>query len=223
VFRIKICGITNLDDALLAADAGAQAVGLNFYPGTPRCVGFEAAAEIAASLPRDVARVGVFVDAPLAELLAIRERVGLDFVQLHGDEPPEIVAQLHSRGLQVVRAFRCGDEGLAPPRAYLLQCRQLGALPDAVLIDARAPGQYGGTGQTVDWPSLGPLGGRLEGCPLLLAGGLTPDNVSQAIATAKPFGVDTASGVESSPGRKDPARVRRFITFARNALQASEP
>ena len=222
MFRIKICGITNTADAQVAAEAGAEAVGLNFYLGTPRCVTRQRAVEIAAALPGDVARVGVFVNSPLDELLETREEVGLDYLQLHGDEPPEMLLKLKLAGVLYLRAFRCGADGLAPITDYLESCRRSDALPEAVLIDAHAPGEYGGTGQTVDWEMLRPLAGRLFDCPLLLAGGLNPDNVGEAIAAAKPWGVDTASGVESSPGRKDAQRVRRFIDAARAALEAGD-
>lgn len=220
MFRIKICGITNVDDALAAARAGAQAVGLNFYAGSPRCVSTALAAEIAAALPVEVARVGVFVNPTFEELLETHARASLDFVQLHGDEPPQMLAELCSRGIHVLRAFRWGDEGLTAAREYLERCRQLAALPQAVLIDARAAAAYGGTGQTVDWNSLRPLAGKLADCPLLLAGGLTPENVAAAIATSRPYGVDTASGVESQPGKKDEEKVRRFITAALASLKA---
>jgi phosphoribosylanthranilate isomerase len=219
MFRIKICGVTNVEDAVAAAEAGAEAVGLNFYLGTPRCVPRERAMDIAASLPREVVRVGVFVNAPLDELLETREAVGLDYLQLHGDEPPELLLELKLAGAFCLRAFRCGAEGLAPITQYLEACRTIDALPEAVLIDAHAPGQFGGTGKTVDWPMLHPLEGWILRRPLLLAGGLNPDNVAEAIKEARPWGVDTASGVEASPGRKDADRVRRFISSALAALE----
>jgi phosphoribosylanthranilate isomerase len=210
-FRVKICGITRPEDASMAAGAGADAIGLNFYPGSPRCVTLEQAQAIAAAMPAGVARVGVFVNADLAEMRRIADSVPLDYVQLHGDEPPQAIAALD---VPVIRAFRCGSAGLMPVGLYLEACRQAGRLPAAVLIDAYAPGAFGGTGQTLDWPALAAGREHLAGLPLILAGGLTAENVAAAIAAARPDGVDTASGVESSPGVKDAARVRAFVAAA---------
>lgn len=218
VLRIKICGVTNVEDAAAAARAGAQAVGLNFYAQSPRSVTIGEAIEIAAALPGDVARVGVFVNAGVEQILETVERVGLDYVQLHGDEPAEVVAQLAGRGVLVIKAFRCGEEGLRPAADFLTQCEKLGCMPDAVLIDAQAPGAYGGTGKVVDWNTLRPQNGKLGRCPILLAGGLTPENVAEAIRTARPWGVDTASGVESSPGKKDSKKMRAFVAAAHRQL-----
>jgi phosphoribosylanthranilate isomerase len=215
VFRIKICGITNRDDAQLVADAGGDAVGLNFFASSPRFIDFEAAGRIAAALPKNVAKVGLFVNATAATVCDAFDRLGLDLIQLHGDEPAEYLVQLGGR--PVMRAFRLGEEGLSPVTAYLAKCQALNAMPKLVLLDAKVPGEYGGTGKTTDWAVAADYAQRPGLPPLVLAGGLTPLNVAEAIRTVRPAAVDTASGVESSPGRKDPALVKAFIQAARNA------
>ncbi len=217
MFRIKICGVTRVDDGVQAARAGADAIGLNFCPGSPRFVDRRAAREIAAALPGGIARVGVFVNADFDELVETAETVGLDVIQLHGDEPPSVVGRLGPR--TVVRAFRCRDTGLAPVRDYLEQCRRAGALPQSVLLDAYSPDKYGGTGKCLDWPTVRAAGAQLGGLPIVLAGGLTPDNVSAAIAAAWPAAVDTAGGVESAPGVKDIEKVIAFVAAAQAAFQ----
>jgi phosphoribosylanthranilate isomerase len=217
VFRIKICGITTAEDGLRAARAGADAVGLNFFPESPRFVNREAAREIAAALPGEVTRVGVFVNADLSEMVETAETVGLDVIQLHGDEPPVVVGQLAPRSVN--RAFRCRDSGLTPVRDYLDECRRRGSLPQSVLLDAFAPDKYGGTGQCLDWTAVRGAGEQLGGLPIVLAGGLTPENVGAAIAAARPAAVDTAGGVESAPGVKDAAKLVAFVAAARTAFQ----
>jgi len=246
MYRIKICGITTADDALLAAEAGADAIGLNFYAQSPRFVHADQAAEIVERLREDYAadRVqvfGVFVNASLDDIVwTIREanlygpEQGFG-IQLHGDEPPELLRELHQHGLgrsgellqvlghvpevPVVRALRCQDANLAAHATYLLQCQQLGALPQAVLLDAFAPGSYGGTGERLDWRAVASARPALFNLPIVLAGGLTPANIAEAIAAARPNAVDVASGVESSPGHKDAAKVYAFVTHAKRAFQ----
>jgi len=137
-------------------------------------------------------------------------------VQLHGDESPQVLAELKGRPL--IRAFRCGDEGLTPARAYLEECARLGCMPCAVLVDAVCEGSYGGTGQTADWDGLSETRGILGDVPLILAGGLTPENVAGAIRQVRPDAVDVASGVEASARRKDAKLMQRFIETALNAL-----
>lgn len=220
MFRIKICGVTNVDDARLAAEAGADAVGLNFYAPSPRSVAVEVAAEIAESLPAGIVRVGVFVNATLAEINSVCDRVALDALQLHGDEPPEFVAAMTR--LPVVRAFRLGAEGAPPVTAYLAKCWELGALPRMALIDADRAGQYGGTGVTADWATAREMRDT-PGVPVMvLAGGLTAENVAEAIAAVRPHAVDTASGVERTRGRKDAVRLRGFVEQARAAFERLE-
>jgi phosphoribosylanthranilate isomerase len=215
MIRIKICGITNVDDALLAADAGADAIGLNFYPRSPRFIDEEVALAVVGALPAGVMKVGVFVNADAAEVRRIAEDLDLDLVQLHGDEPPEYLAGLAD--LRVIRAFRVGSAGTGPIAEHLDECRRLKCLPAMILVDAARKGQYGGTGQTVGCGLLASLRGK-GWPPLVLAGGLAPENVAEAIRQVRPAAVDTASGVESAPGRKDPDLVRRFVAAARGAF-----
>jgi len=217
MFRVKICGITSVDDAQIACAAGADAIGLNFYSGSPRYCHPDRAKAIAASVP-GVCKVGVFVNASAEEICQIAENVRLDLVQLHGDETPELLRSI--RPLGVVRAFRVSDD-LSSASEYLRQCHALMCVPRMLLVDAAKPGQYGGTGDTLDWNWLGRNRVHLGGLPLVLAGGLNAENVATAIDAARPWGVDTASGVESSPGQKSPARVRAFVAAARQALAAA--
>ena len=204
--RVKICGITNLPDARVAVEAGADALGFNFYEKSPRFIPINTAAEISRALPPFTLRVGVFVN-PVEELVrrAISE-CGLGLLQFHGDEPPEFCTQF---GLMSMKAFRIRDAG------------SLKELPnyrtDAWLLDAYVSDTFGGTGETFNW-SLATEAQKL-GKPVFLAGGLTPENVAEAIRQVKPFGVDVSSGVESSPGKKDHAKVRAFIKAAKQAPQ----
>ncbi len=217
MFRIKICGMTSSDDALAAADAGADAIGLNFYPRSKRYVSPDVAEKIAAAVPDSVTKVGVFVNATAGEIAQVVDRVGLHCVQLHGDEPPALAAELPP-GVSVLRAHRCTADGLALLRDYIDRCREAGCSLDAVLVDADAGSDFGGTGRAADWALVARERTMLGAVPLILAGGLTPDNVCQAIAAVRPDGVDVASGVESEPGRKDVALVTRFVAVAREAL-----
>jgi phosphoribosylanthranilate isomerase len=200
--RVKICGVTRLADALHAVRAGADAIGLNFYPRSPRCVSVEVAADIAAALPASVCAVGIFVDAGRDHIADVAARVGLGAIQFHGDEPPALCAGWHCKTIKAVRVD--GPQALATATAYAV---------DYVLADAHVTGQRGGTGQRVplEW---------LVGVPsdrLILAGGLTPDTVAEAVRAVRPAAVDVASGVESAPGIKDPKKVERFIANARTA------
>ena len=216
MFRIKVCGVTTVEDAVLVAEAGADAVGLNFYPASRRYVSPDIAEANVATLPSGVCKVGHFVNSPASEVAATFDRLRLDLVQLHGDEPPEHLAQLAGR--PIMRAFRLGPGGLGPVADYLRRCRDLGCVPALCLFDAFVPGQFGGTGQVADWARLGCYPIEDWHPPLVLAGGLTPDNVAEAIGQVHPLAVDTSSGVESSPGRKDPALVHRLVAAARAAF-----
>jgi phosphoribosylanthranilate isomerase len=221
VFRIKICGVTVALDAELAAEAGADAVGLNFYAPSPRCVTPAQAREIVCHLPPEVARVGVFVNATADELRRLIDEGTVNVLQLHGDESPGLLAQLP--GCQIIKAFRCRDSRLEEDVACFVEsARQLGCPPAAVLLDAARPGRYGGTGRTADWSQATGLVAQLGGLPLVLAGGLSPDNVAEAIRTVRPAAVDTASGVETCPGRKDPERIRQFVRRALEAFAGTE-
>jgi phosphoribosylanthranilate isomerase len=200
--RVKICGVTSVDDALMAATAGADAIGLNFWPRSPRCVTVDVACAIAASLPAHVCRVGVFVDAPRDEVASVAARVGLDALQFHGSESAALCAGWDRKTIKAVRV-RDADS-LAQAAAYAV---------DFILADAYVEGRPGGTGRRVPWEWLGGVPpGRL-----ILAGGLTPENVTEAIRALRPAAVDVASGVERAPGRKDPEKVGRFIANARVA------
>jgi len=207
LLRVKICGITSAEDGLAASAAGADAIGLVFWPRSPRALDLGRAREIAAALPPLVLRVGVFVDAPAAEIARTADAVGLDLVQLHGDEPPDALAALPRRAL---KALRVGD-GFRPEQALAYEGRAAG-----LLLDTRHGSAPGGSGRSFDWSHARALRERVRF--LVLAGGLTPENVAEAIAAVRPDAVDVSTGVESSPGRKDPVRVAAFVAAARGAL-----
>jgi phosphoribosylanthranilate isomerase len=212
---VKVCGLTTPADAEAAAAAGADWIGLNFHPPSPRRVDEATAARILAALPAGVEPVGLFVDRPAAEVAAIAARLGLRTVQLHGSEPVEDLPALSH--LRVVRAFRLGTvEDVARMAAYLARAAELGHAPHAVLVDAFVAGAAGGTGVAIAAPLLEILP-RLP--RLILAGGLTPANVAERVALVRPWMVDVASGVEApgSPGRKDPALVAAFVRAAKGA------
>jgi phosphoribosylanthranilate isomerase len=209
--RVKICGVTSAEDARLVADLGADAAGINFYSQSPRYVAPAQAIPILRALPPLVDAVGVFVGLRTPQVCALAYQLGLSGVQCFA-AVDDIEDPFPFRR---IAAFRVKDESsLAEIQQYLEQCRSVHALPAAVLIDAHVPGKLGGTGQTAPWRLLT---GFRPGVPLILAGGLTPDNVGEAIRTVQPYAVDVASGVEASPGRKDPDRVKRFIENARQA------
>jgi len=209
--RIKICGVTTPEDARFAAECGADAVGLNFYPHSPRFLDPHTAAAVVRALPPFTAPVGVFVGMPLRQVCAVAFQLGLRGVQTYDDRPPADDPFPFAH----VPAFRVKDAaGLEHVRRYVEAARQLGRPPAAVLIDSHVEGQMGGTGHAAPWELLR---GFDPGVPLVLAGGLTPENVAEAVALVRPWGVDVASGVESSPGRKDPDRVARFVRSARAA------
>lgn len=199
--RIKICGITSLGDAQLAVDAGAWAIGLIFWPGSPRRCELPEAERIVAHLRRTVEICGVFVDAPVEEVIAVAEGVGLSMVQLHGSEGPAYCREVQRRaGVKVIKAARVryGSDVLD------LEANRT----DFHLLDSYAVSAPGGTGETWDW-SL--LAGRRSPVRLILSGGLDADNVGEAIAMTRPFAVDVASGTEASPGVKDPAKITAFV------------
>jgi phosphoribosylanthranilate isomerase len=215
VSPVKICGLTRVDDALVAAEAGADFLGIIFHAPSPRAM---TPAE-ASSLVRRVRQrapsakwVGVFVDTPLDQIRHVVDTVKVDGVQLHGDESPEVVDRLVRSGLFVIKAFRVAAradlEGLD---AYS---------PSAFLLDTYVRGRHGGTGQTFDWSLARAAAGELR---VLLAGGLTTENVASAVKAAHPWGVDVSSGVESAPGRKDIGQMRAFIAAAKQALDRKEP
>ncbi|MCA9099973.1 MAG: phosphoribosylanthranilate isomerase [Planctomycetales bacterium] len=221
MFRIKICGVTTIDDARLVGRAGADAVGLNFYPSSPRYLAAERALGVAQAIPGSVSKVGLFVNADETTIIDAWDRLSLDYIQLHGDETPEYVARLAPR--RVIRALRVGPAGLAPVFEFLDRCREMGCTPAAVLLDAYDPHARGGTGKQVDWHAVSeytmpPDSASLP--PLVLAGGLHPENVAEAIHLVRPQAVDVASGVELSPGVKHPALVTAFVQAARRGFAA---
>jgi phosphoribosylanthranilate isomerase len=200
--RVKICGITEAAHALLAADEGADAIGLVFFRDSPRALSPSAAAAIAASLPPFVAAVGLFVDATADEVKGILGEVNLDLLQFHGDESPEFCAAF---GKPYMRAVRM------EPGTDLLEYAHRFSGARALLLDAHVPGQPGGTGQTFDWAGIQsdfPV-------PLVLSGGLTVENVGRAIREVRPWAVDVSSGVERSRGVKDPRKIVEFIRSVR--------
>jgi phosphoribosylanthranilate isomerase len=214
--RVKVCGVTGPDEARRVAELGADAVGLNFYPASPRYVDAARAAAILRELPPYVEAVGVFVNVPLREAVAALVPLPrVRCVQWHGEgcETPD------GSGYHLIPAFPVRDEAsLADVTRYLDRCREVGHLPAAVLLDAQVPGLYGGTGRTAPWRLLASF---RPGVPVVLAGGLTPANVAEAVRLVRPYAVDVASGVESAPGVKDLDKVRAFIDRAREA--ASSP
>jgi len=220
MFRIKICGVTTVEDALAVAEAGADAIGLNFYPPSPRCVTPQQARAIADAVRGRLLRVGVVVDPTEEEAASLASQVGLDVVQLHGNEPVALAARL-SRSLPVMKAFRIGPEGLQPVIDYLDEFRRLDGVLRTVLFDAFQPGRLGGVGKTADWGAIKGYPSQGWHPPFVLAGGLAPDNVAAAIRALAPAGVDTASGVEKSPGRKDPVLMSQFVRAAHQAFLAA--
>ncbi|MEZ4598453.1 MAG: phosphoribosylanthranilate isomerase [Syntrophotaleaceae bacterium] len=204
--RVKICGITSREDALHAVDCGADALGLVFYTKSPRYLSPERARDIVGQLPPFVTAVGLFVNCPGEEILRTAVFCGLYTVQLHGDESP---LECRLAPLQVLKALRVRDES------------SLGGLDDypvgTVLLDAWSPAGYGGTGQTFNWQlaARAALNRRI-----ILAGGLTAENVADAVRTVRPYAVDVSSGVESAPGQKDPRKVAAFIRNAKRAMES---
>jgi phosphoribosylanthranilate isomerase len=225
--KIKICGITNLNDALAAIDAGADMLGFNFYPKSPRFIDIGLCRGITSQLCNrfaNVVFVGVFVNMPTAEVYATIETCGLTLAQLHGDEPPQDVAALNGRAFKAIRlktesttdetekritdTIRFSASASVSPFLSVVNS----VVHPALLVDAAVKGVYGGSGAVADWSAAAELAKRV---PLLLAGGLTPENVAEAVRQVQPWGVDVASGVESFPGKKDPEKMKRFVAEVR--------
>lgn len=202
--EVKSCGTTSLEDARLAADLGAWAVGMIFWPDSPRACDPEVGEQIGAELRRRVELVGVFVNSTLDEVAELADRCSLGILQLHGDEGPAFCREAARRtGCRVMKAVRVKDAG---------SVRALASYEvDFNLLDAYVPGRRGGTGETFNW---GLVEEYHRAAPLVLSGGLTPGNVAEAIAATHPFAVDCASGTEAAPGRKDPARLEAFFRAA---------
>jgi phosphoribosylanthranilate isomerase len=216
---VKICGIRDVETAELVVSLGPDAIGLNFFAKSPRCVDRSVAAEISALLPAAIESVGLFVNHDLNDVLDTADQCGLTMIQLHGDEPPEFLAKLKgcSDDVQILRALRVDDSGLAEVADYLAECRKLDVCLAGCLIDARVNGEYGGTGHTAPWDLLADQYDADRWPRLIVAGGLHPGNLADAIRITRPFGVDVASGVESERGVKDLALVESFIQAARQA------
>ena len=233
VFHVKICGVTTAADAEMVAAAGADAIGLNFVQGSPRQLDLAHGREVAAAIPAGVLRVGVFAGSPVDDMLQIARALCLDAIQLHGHldggrepiDPPERCGQLS--GLPVIRAVRLetsrsGTDALAAARQWIAAAAAAGATPAMVIVDAAVSrgtesGRLGGTGERVDWTALARAGSLPV--PMAVAGGLTPDNVAEAVRVTGLAAVDTASGVEATPGRKDPQKVRAFIAAALRGME----
>jgi phosphoribosylanthranilate isomerase len=209
--RVKICGVMTPEDAVLAAEAGADAIGLNFYSKSPRSIDPRTAMAIVDALPPFTSTIGVFVDMPFRHATALGFQLGLRGIQDYADTPPI----MNPFPFAHIPAFRVKNaESLAQVAEYLNCAEQLNRTPSAVLIDSFVEGAMGGTGHPAPWHLLADVKFSM---PLILAGGLTPENVTEAIRVVKPWGVDVASGVESSPGRKDHDKLRAFIERAKSA------
>jgi len=202
--KVKICGLTSVADGQAAAAAGADMVGLMFYAGSPRSVTLAQAAAISHSLPPFVLRVGVFANPDEAQVMEAIAACGLNLLQFHGDEPSDFCTQF---GVMSLKALRVRDAASLQTLANFHT--------DAFLLDACSPAGLGGTGEKFNWDLA--IGAQKFGKPIFLAGGLTPENVADAVRRVRPFAVDVSSGVESAPGKKDAAKVRAFITAVRTA------
>jgi phosphoribosylanthranilate isomerase len=211
--KIKICGLTNLNDALAAIDAGADLLGFNFYPKSPRYIDIGICRGITSKLryrSAHVIFVGVFVNASVAEIHATLETCGLELAQLHGDEPPEMLEILNGRAFKAVRLS--ASTSVATSVYPFQKSAPASASHPALLVDAAVKGLYGGSGMVADWSAAAELSKQV---PLLLAGGLTPENVGAAVQQVQPWGVDVASGVEASSRVKDSGKMKRFVAEVR--------
>jgi len=208
--KVKICGITNWTDARRAVAAGADFLGFNFYPPSPRYIAPAKARRIARRLPGRTKLVGVFVNEPEEKMLRIARAVGLDYLQLHGDETPEIVSRLN-RSVPVIKAIRVKKSFHPGQLARFSRAT-------ALLLDGFEPHRYGGTGRTFNWTAARRAKSRGR---IILAGGLTPQNVAAAIRAVSPFAVDVCSGVEARPGKKDPQRIKDMMAAVKNSQRRS--
>lgn len=201
MIRVKICGITTLEDAMMAVEAGADALGFVFFKGSSRYISPEQAADIICRLPPFVQVVGLFVNEDVGTVNSVAEQCGLDIVQLHGEESPDYCNNVRRR---IIKAFRVKDE------SSLLEMGRYAVA--ACLLDTWSPDAHGGTGKIFNWEIAAKAA---ESQTVILAGGLTPDNVAEAIAKVKPYAVDVSSGVESMPGKKDAGKIHSFINAVR--------
>ena len=203
--KIKICGIKTESDALAAMEAGADLIGFNFYPKSPRYIDVGRCRDIMSVMRRygRVICVGVFVNASAADIRATLDTCGLSLAQLHGDEAPEMLTRLSGRGFKAFRGIPSSLDGFNRKDA------------PAFLLDASVKGEYGGTGVTADWECAAELAKKY---PFLLAGGLTPENVAEAVRKVRPWGVDVASGVEYAPGEKDANKMKAFVHAVKETM-----
>jgi len=198
--RVKICGLTNPADARLCAELGAHAIGLNFYPKSPRAISPFTALKIIRELPPFISTIGIFVNWTAEAVIALSQALQLDFAQLHGEETPRVVAEV-ARKIPVLKALRVAEGDESPDFARYKAA-------SAFLLDGADATNFGGTGQTTDWMLAHKAA---EAHRIILAGGLNPSNVAEAITAVRPYAVDVASGVESRLGKKDPAKLRAFF------------
>ncbi len=211
--KVKICGITNLEDALVSAKFGADALGFNFYEKSPRYIAPKKAREIIEQLPQEILKVGVFVNESQDKIVKIAEIAKLDALQLHGEETPEFARELKQKtNLEIIKAFRVSPD-FAPEDVVQYEV-------DAILLDAYSPKEHGGTGETFDWEIAKNV--RKIFPKMYLAGGLSQENVAGAIFRLKPFAVDVCSGIEKSKGKKDKVKLLDFITKAKYDLNTSD-
>ncbi|MDX1952150.1 MAG: phosphoribosylanthranilate isomerase [Verrucomicrobiota bacterium] len=203
--RVKVCGITSLVDAVAAIDAGADALGFMFYEGSSRYINPADARSIIKELPPFISSVGVFVNLSITGIREIAAKTGIDTVQLHGEEAPDFCSHIP---LPVIKAFRVESESIIVETQRFPNA-------SALLLDSYVPGRLGGTGATFNWDLA--VQAKQNGKPIILAGGLTPLNVGEAVQKVRPFAVDVSSGVESAPGKKDQAKMRDFISSVRTA------
>jgi len=197
VTRVKVCGVTRVEDAVFAVDAGVALIGLNFVPSSPRCVTIEQAQKLVAAIAGRAEVVAVVANLAWSQMAALRAEVGVDTLQLHGDEPPEVFRSLSANDYKAIRVADATDVALA--RRYPGQ---------RLLVDAKVPGVLGGSGHVFDWRLVAELAKERS---LILAGGLTPDNVEAAVTQVRPWAVDVASGVEAAPGKKSSEKVVSFL------------
>jgi phosphoribosylanthranilate isomerase len=202
IVKVKICGITNYDDAVAAMDMGADLLGFNFYPGSPRYVTPQRATDIINKLPGFIDIAGVFVNASIEQIHETKDICRLDWVQLHGDEDPEFCRSLHSHNVKTMKAIRVKDQTDIE--------RADSFFTDAVLLDAFDPDKYGGTGLTFDWNVIGHISKRV-----FLAGGINPDNAAAAVKLGV-YGIDVCSGVEAEPGKKDHGKMKKLFENIRH-------
>ena len=197
---IKICGITRVEDAMVAAELGVDAIGLNFFPKSKRFIDDKTAVEICEAIPEKVLKIGVFVNSSAAEINQKLEKIPIDLLQFHGNETPEFCSQWNDK---VIRA-------ISPKEEKDLEIIKSYKFAKMIVVDASVAGQYGGTGEKADWELAKKAVEKFD-LPILLAGGLTPKNVAEAIQKVNPFGVDVAGGVESLPGLKDFEKMQKFV------------